>query len=1112
MKRALLFAIFWSTGLHALAADPVPFPPRLAVISDAGSKDIASSLTAELSANSALILVERDSFAKIGDEAKVQQMAGADATSLGELLGADGLLFIDRRTDGLHARLTAVKLGYALFDNSVPVEVNSQMEAKALAHLVGNDAPKLKLDPTHAIAISVLNLRADSTTATSSKLERDLTLLLESRLAAMPDYVILERRHAWSLQFDHSLVAPDQAVLKGAFLVDGSFKSQGMASDIITIDLRIRSSKEQQQTTISAEGSSKNLPGLVEKILLQIRDFVGAGSHAIAGDSLAEAREYLQEGIWAWHANQPGLALEALDSADLLGETAPDLLAARIITLCKLGGDVDLSGGSQTGVDWMDRHFGKGNNTLPAEPRPEDRTELLLRAMDDWRVYAATKGESRLTLLTNIYSPNGTIRILYGGTDELQTKILYASSKVLAMLDVLQDTREESFRQALRDFAGFDPLHGQMPSGGVFALDYADEWSEFEGEELAYLHNLCANFIPDYDLRYKLEQTLFSTGAINFCPRFATTLDSQKALFQKFIAGLVGDPATKPVGLAAAATWDDSIQRAADFHLLLDNLWNDRDSLFKSSRLEGLVERAVVLQDKISSPADPKLVALFRYSLWNHNPGVIGGIMWHPDLFPLADAPSLWNDLEALKARAQATVNTMPKNTNMAPVFQAALQGGYAKLEAAYIAKWGNPDKMTAAASGTDSGPLIVNRYWCSWRTEGAPPISLEKTFPVVGTDKTLWVYGYDLPPQNGIAAVDGYMAVPADLFQIHLPDLKTISSLNPRQIASGGLRSPVLAVGTDAVYIASVTNYQPEKCMLDRFQISTRKWEAREISLMISQIFPVGNKIYFTFQGESGLARYDWDSGQTIVLASSRRRPAQNQFDDRAPYEVAKVFAGPEGKPCTQIERVNYFIQETPGEWAQQGNAGMFQGIPQDPKVGFFPDPFGFHSSTVEPEFQPMSKSSTWYLACREKIDAQRKGDPIGYAFRNGDFFVMGHTNDSYVLWWCKPGEVDPVPIPLKLVIDDATQVEIKSHYGDARASVLISPTKSPTSDMSMTVTSEGLGMVGEEGGFWFLPFSDIDAYLMSHPENKPISQSPVTSGPDGDTDFDPRNPTSFR
>src|ERR1700733_14893172 len=109
--RCFLTAGSWLLFLSAAAADPAA--PRVAVVSDAPSRDLAALVTTELSSGATVTLLERDALSKIGDEAKLQQLAGTDATSLGKLLGADGLLFLDQRPDGPHVRLTAVNLGYA---------------------------------------------------------------------------------------------------------------------------------------------------------------------------------------------------------------------------------------------------------------------------------------------------------------------------------------------------------------------------------------------------------------------------------------------------------------------------------------------------------------------------------------------------------------------------------------------------------------------------------------------------------------------------------------------------------------------------------------------------------------------------------------------------------------------------------------------------------------------------------------------------------------------------------------------------------------------------------------------------------------------------------------
>jgi curli biogenesis system outer membrane secretion channel CsgG len=66
----------------------------------AETADLVDLLTAELSNTPAITMVERTDLAKVGDEAKLQQLAGSDAVALAKLIGADGLIFISKSPDG----------------------------------------------------------------------------------------------------------------------------------------------------------------------------------------------------------------------------------------------------------------------------------------------------------------------------------------------------------------------------------------------------------------------------------------------------------------------------------------------------------------------------------------------------------------------------------------------------------------------------------------------------------------------------------------------------------------------------------------------------------------------------------------------------------------------------------------------------------------------------------------------------------------------------------------------------------------------------------------------------------------------------------------------------
>jgi hypothetical protein len=155
MTSRLFRSAFLFLALTALISRGDP-PARLAIVSDDGERDLAALVATELSSHPDLVLLERDDLAKVGDEAKVQQLAGSDAVTLGKLVGADGLLFLAKQGDGTKVRLTSVSLGYALLDEQLPANADLPTQAKSIAHRIAGYAAPFKLTPAQAIPISVL--------------------------------------------------------------------------------------------------------------------------------------------------------------------------------------------------------------------------------------------------------------------------------------------------------------------------------------------------------------------------------------------------------------------------------------------------------------------------------------------------------------------------------------------------------------------------------------------------------------------------------------------------------------------------------------------------------------------------------------------------------------------------------------------------------------------------------------------------------------------------------------------------------------------------------------------------------------------------------------------
>ena len=158
---------------------------RLAILPDTATANASALLTAELSSKENLVLLERAEMEKILREQKlsVSSLAQKDFLKVGQILGADGLLTLDLSKVGtnefLSARLIAVKQGVVLdlMQARWPLEDAAQWPKIAAKHF----APfflKLTVPPKDAVPISILNLRAAIASAESTRLERELTLLL----------------------------------------------------------------------------------------------------------------------------------------------------------------------------------------------------------------------------------------------------------------------------------------------------------------------------------------------------------------------------------------------------------------------------------------------------------------------------------------------------------------------------------------------------------------------------------------------------------------------------------------------------------------------------------------------------------------------------------------------------------------------------------------------------------------------------------------------------------------------------------------------------------------------------------------------------------------------
>jgi nucleoredoxin len=1066
MKSIGIIALVLSLGTAAFAQETAP-TPHVAVIADTGSGDLASVIVADLTSNPNLVLIERSEMTKIGDELKLQQLAGDNAVDLGKLLNADGLLYVKKQQTGFQVRLTAVGLGYVVFDDLLTADTNTDLPhlAQLIAQRITDYAPKLKLKPDAAVPISVLNIRADVSSGDATSQEQKLSLLLESKLSAQSNYVVLERRHASLILFEKSLSEANPArVLEGAYVVDGSFdQSVTPGPNDLSVHLRLRSPSN-QENPLELHGSTSDLRALADQMVGAIQKAIGKPVSTATWQPEKEARAYLLEGIWTWQHGDFNAALQALDSADMLGEKAPDLEAARIHVLCcKAVGSPD------------------STNIFPAtpdDPHPEARVEAIRRAFDEEQRFATGGAQQPLQILTN--------RDMSGMLTRYRYAVSQAAASLLVMLDRTQSSDADDIRSLLRNYIHFDPLHGPLPEVSEdfhIAIENADDLAVSPDEEKACYQLAISS--PTLGPWLAVKNQLRPD---TFCPRFIPDPNKRETTFNQFFQDLEKDETARPTALLELAAWNkaETIDQNSDFQNFVDYIHDEREKLMAKDRLSLFLGLALDMEKEGKAPvANAKLVDTLHFLL-QHSNGIDGhlSLAWQPELFPADEAPKFWSELLALGA--------MPSTVENSKFF-------FDQMRTRYVNRWGVPQDAATSAQA-----LVVNRFWYPKDAVGGK-YGLDKPLKMDATG--VWVpvdIGGGGEPLKSMLYHVGIDSTQADPFT-----------------SAPAIESPIneqgLVVTADSLYVAGSPMYQwGIKSMVASYDLHTQQWAQHDVPLSRDISMAAGH-LYLTLTGpdiqhqESGIARYDEQTGETTLLASSRRNPPQNQFDGRNWYNVRGVFTGPGNKPCVSMGfGETYVINETPGDWPRLIDSGGTDFIASDGTRTIIYGTRDYHNKSLgdvvfminpskdQPELllgEPAQSLGTEMQGKPGPMPAPWPSPPVWpppsegaiksfeYGFRNDDLFarVSDKATLKNEIVWFQRGRPEPVHIPLSFELNEEA-AGVYQKIEDAEPGATKQFLENPRAGGKMFWGPSGIFFAVSKLGFYYLPYSDIDAYLKAH------------------------------
>lgn len=321
---------FWLSAAAAFAQ------PRLAIVAEDPSLEAtADALTAQFTGQDQFVLLERDQIQKVFREQSLSA-ANRDDLKLGEVLGADGLLVLEREQRGeketIAARLIVVKPGVLLDVEDAPWPLENPEEwRRILLPRVISFTPKLAVLKKDAIPLSILNLRSALNTEAEHALERQLTLSLIHRLTHEPEIFVMERQHMDQALFEEELKPEEQSSFwTGRYLLEGTIDQQGFDSTHVTIDARLRFPGDSTTRTIEVTGPRNDLTKVVESVATNVLAALERSSAATEWRPTEEADRFFEEAKWAHRWGLWREAQAAAESSWALGPHSQELAMLRV--------------------------------------------------------------------------------------------------------------------------------------------------------------------------------------------------------------------------------------------------------------------------------------------------------------------------------------------------------------------------------------------------------------------------------------------------------------------------------------------------------------------------------------------------------------------------------------------------------------------------------------------------------------------------------------------------------------------------------------------------------------------------------------------------------------
>lgn len=434
---------------------------------------VADLLTVELGALPGVVMLERESLARIAAEQTLALASSQSLVKLGALLGADGVVVIEGRKLAskiyLDLRIVSVRDGVALGWWSYQVDEKQSLGwAKETARQLHRFVPRLSRTVRDSAPISFVGFRSSSSSRPGTEFERLVNSLLLNRLRAESDLVVLERQKLLDAAFEKSLNSDDRKFWNGAYLLDGSLNPERIEPGAITLRARLVSPGDLSPLLLEVRGSRTNLSLFASDFVAELRRAMKSRPSSVVWEAKAEAQGFYAEAERAARWGFWPEARTAVDTALALGKDDPETrwLRLRVYTGLIKPGPGESNWRTYKAVFGVLEAY-----TVPPKPGAlEDAIDLVSQLRDLTGSREQLTTEAVKPLITDVLEAVGRLLLKFYFGEELrrgsEEQLLQLRATMRDVLDSLIQ-RADSANCYMPQIVKFGPLWYETPEDGI---------------------------------------------------------------------------------------------------------------------------------------------------------------------------------------------------------------------------------------------------------------------------------------------------------------------------------------------------------------------------------------------------------------------------------------------------------------------------------------------------------------------------------------------------------------------------------------------------------------------------------------------------------------------